>query len=61
MKALMYNMQGSGPQNKGSKKDRVLDEAVGTAGSACGMLRSLDLVLQEERCQLWVLRETEAS
>lgn len=61
MKALMYNMQGSGPRNRGSKKDRVLDDAVGAARSACRMLRSLDLMLQEERCQLWVLRETKAS
>lgn len=44
----------------GSKRDTVLNNDVWTVSPACGMLRSLDFVLQEETYQRWVLRETEA-
>lgn len=53
-------MHGSGPQSVDLKRDAVFEEAVRTVSSACGGLRSLYFPLQEDRCQLWALRETEA-
>lgn len=40
-----------------SKKDVVLEVAVGTVSSAGGRLRNPDFMLQEERCHFWVHRD----